>query len=380
MKKIHITLVGGQPAPIYHGIVATHPDKVVYVYSSSSKNSLSALKKELDIDSEELLLDPTDPQEILAAAVTLAKKYADDEITVNISSGLKSWSHFFGVVFDRMENAAVVYMDQNNVLWNYKTLTSSRNFNFDMHALFRLYGNSLDRNYRRYDNYTQEDKDCISKIEQIRLHNVKDFNLLTAVLTKEQSHILQHSSWGKFTLENSPSYVEWEKSSNNAIGFVRIGLYNRKGWYKEMFMESENIVDVVFNSAWFELKVATILERWNKTQEICMNCRFPFKTGADKNETDIIINTGTKILFVECKTQIAHPTDIDKFRSVVKAYGGMGSKGLFITDARMTDVAREKCKENGILSFSLQDDHKHLSSEDALIRMLDSELFNINTK
>lgn len=380
MKKIHITLVGGQPAPIYHGIVATHPDKVIYIYSSSSENSLLALKKELDIDCDEVLLDPTDPQEILAAAVTLAKKYANDEITVNISSGLKSWSHFFGVVFDRMENATIVYMDQNNVLWNYKTLTSSRNFNFDMHVLFRLYGNSLEKNYRKYESYTQEDKDCISKIEQIRLHNVKDFNLLTAVLTKEQARILQHSPWGKFTLEDSPSYVEWEKTTKDTVGFVRIVLYNRKGWHREMFLESENIVDIVFNSAWFELKVATILENWDKAMEICMNCRFPFKTGADKNETDIIINTGTKILFVECKTQIAHTTDIDKFRSVVKAYGGMGSKGIFITNAKMTDVAREKCKENGILSFSLEDDHNNLSPTEALINMLDSELFNINTK
>ena len=33
--KVHITLVGGQPAPVYNGIVATRPDKVVFVYSNS---------------------------------------------------------------------------------------------------------------------------------------------------------------------------------------------------------------------------------------------------------------------------------------------------------------------------------------------------------
>ncbi len=32
MAKIHITLVGGQPAPVYNGIVATNPDDLVYVY------------------------------------------------------------------------------------------------------------------------------------------------------------------------------------------------------------------------------------------------------------------------------------------------------------------------------------------------------------
>ena len=36
MAKIHITLVGGQPAPVYHGIVAIQPDKIVFIYSQES--------------------------------------------------------------------------------------------------------------------------------------------------------------------------------------------------------------------------------------------------------------------------------------------------------------------------------------------------------
>lgn len=30
----HITLIGRQPAPVYHGIVATQPDKVILAYSN----------------------------------------------------------------------------------------------------------------------------------------------------------------------------------------------------------------------------------------------------------------------------------------------------------------------------------------------------------
>ena len=111
-----------------------------------------------------------------------------------------------------------------------------------------------------------------------------------------------------------------------------------------------------------------------------MNCHFPYRSNLDKNETDIIVNTGPKILFVECKTQITHNTDIDKFRSVIKGYGGTGSKGLFVTDAKMTDMAKQKCNENGILTFSLQDEHLGMSNEQALILLLESELFNINAK
>ena len=112
MSKIHITLVGGQPAPVYHGIVATEPDKVVFIYSASSRKAMNALIKEIgSVVSEQIELDVTSPVKIKSCAERLAKQYHEDEITVNISSGLKSWSHWFGVVFDKCPNASVVYMD-----------------------------------------------------------------------------------------------------------------------------------------------------------------------------------------------------------------------------------------------------------------------------
>lgn len=84
---------------------------------------------------------------------------------------------------------------------------------------------------------------------------------------------------------------------------------------------------------------------------------------------------------MECKTQIAKTTDIDKFRSVVKTYGGTGSKGLFVTKEKLSDVARAKCIENAILSFSFKDaENWNLQPEKALALLLDNELFNINAK
>lgn len=382
MAKIHITLVGGQPAPVYHGIVATQPDKVVFIYSESSRDVVEKVRSEIHIaEDEQKPLDTTDPHLIMERAKALAEKYKEDEVTLNISSGLKSWSHLFGRVFDSMPNASVVYMDQNNVLWNYRTMEHKSDFEFDMDVLFRLYGNRLE-NYKRLTDYTEEDLKALDKIKNIRLFNIPDFNKLTATLNDKQQNILRNQNSGKFDLmaNGSQSYVEWEKTTKDSIGFVRIFLAKKNGKSQEVTFESENAVDLAFNSGWFEFEIATLLSKWTKAKSVYLNCHFPFKPKVDKNEVDIIVNTGTKILFVECKTQIIHTTDIDKFRSVVKGYGGTGSKGLFVTDAKMTDVAREKCEEHGLLSFSLQDDHLGMSHEKALALLLDSELFNINTK
>ncbi len=382
MAKIHITLVGGQPAPVYHGIVATQPDKVVFIYSESSRDAMEKVRSEIHMaEDKQEPLNTTDPQQIMKRANILAEKYKNDEVTLNISSGLKSWSHLFGRVFNSMPNASVVYMDQNNVLWNYRTMERKADFVFDMDVLFRLYGNRLE-NYKRLTDYTEKDLNALDKIRNIRLFNVPDFNKLTATLNDKQKNILRNQNSGKFDLmaNGTQSYVEWEKTTKDSIGFVRIFLARKNGKSQEVTFESENAVDLAFNSGWFEFEVATLLSKWTKAKSIYLNCHFPFKPKVDKNEVDIIVNTGTKILFVECKTQITHTTDIDKFRSVVKGYGGTGSKGLFVTDARMTDVARKKCEEHGLLSFSLQDDHLGMSHEKALALLLDSELFNINTK
>lgn len=386
MTKVHITLVGGQPAPVYHGIVATKPEKVIYIYSSDSLHVLNSICREIDLPYEKIELDPIEPIKISHCAHTLAEKYKDDEVTLNISSGLKSWSHLFGLVFDKMDNAAVVYMDQNNVLWNYKTMLSQNDFEFDMHALFRLYGNPLENNYKKFLEYTAEDDMAAVKIEQIRNYQIQNndlgvFNQLVALLDFKNQNILKNSHTGHFELNDKQNCVEWiKKESNCPNEKVLLSLCSKNKGVRKWKIESPHAIGLVFNSGWFEYKVAKLLSSWNKAKEICLNCSFPFRPKLDKNEVDIIVNTGTKILFVECKTQIKNTTDIDKFRSVVKTYGGTGSKGLFVTQAKMTDIAKKKCEENGILSFSLEDGLCGLPVDKALFLCLDKELFNINTR
>lgn len=371
MKKIHITLVGAQPAPIYNGIIAISPHKIIYIYSQSknSRITLSTLKNELKIDADEIQLDVTNPTKIKYCAEQLAEIYKDHEVTVNISSGLKSWAYWFSVVFAQYENASVIYFDQNNVLWNYRTMQSSTDFNFDMHTLFRLYGNPIENNYTPFSQYTPQDFEIIEKIEKVRKSNFLAFKELTATLSIEENNILRNNNTGKFIKENSS--VRWDRPNNKVIFNIN---------NKSTTISSPHAVDLAFHTAWFELKVAQILSKWDKAKEICMNCRFPFNADFDKNEVDIIVNTGNKILFVECKTQIANTTDIDKFRSVIKEYGGIGSKGLFITDTKMKPMAKKKCKDHNIISFSLNDKHKMKNYENALFELLDNELYNINAK
>ena len=375
--KVHITLVGGQPAPVYHGIVATQPDKVVFIYSNDSKDVVSVLMKEIDIEvDKQPPLDTTNPAKITERAAMLAEKYKDDEITLNISSGLKSWSHLFGLVFDKMANSSVVYIDQNNVLWNYRTMLPSKDFTFDMDVLFRLQGNPLNH-FVPFTDYTEEDVATMNRLIAARKYNCGKFNKLTTILSKEWERLLEQKH-GCLSLSED-DYVEWEKPN-----FVRLVLSTKRYGQQEFVLESPHAASMAFHAGWFEYKVARMLSHWRYAKNVRLNCIFTPKGKNTilfpKNEIDIIVNTGNKILFVECKTQINSSTDIDKFRTAVKNYGGMGSKALFVTDSVMTDLQKEKCKESGIISFSLQDPSLGTNKEQKLFQLLENELFNINTK
>lgn len=378
MAKVHITLVGGQPAPVYHGIVATQPDKVVFIYSESSLDAVTKVKREIQISvDEQPPLDTTDPQIIMERAKSLAETYKNDEVTINISSGLKSWSHLFGRVFDAVPNASVIYMDQNNVLWDYRTMEKKTDFLFDMDVLFRLQGNAL-THFVSYSDYTEEDKKTMDTLINARKYNCGSFNKLMTLLSKEWEGKLNNQQSGCFSISEN-NFVEWKKPD-----FVRLTLNTKKYGNQEFVMESPHAVSMAFHTAWFEYKVARMLSHWRYAKDIRLNCIFPPKNTNSvkypKNEIDVVVNTGTKILFVECKTQINSSTDIDKFRTAVKNYGGMGSKALFVTDNVMNDLQKEKCRESGIIAFSLQDTTIGSNKKQELFKILEQELFNINTK
>jgi len=118
-----------------------------------------------------------------------------------------------------------------------------------------------------------------------------------------------------------------------------------------------------------------------------MNVKFPYVEGNPKNEIDIIVNTGNRLMFVECKTQIHTLTDLDKFSKAVRNYGGTGCHALFVTYGPMTSEAAEKCRDNGIIPFSFKDTLTASHDDDrrgiitrALHQLLDERLFTINKK
>lgn len=363
--RVHITLVGGQASPIYNGIVAANPEKVVYIYSEQTKEIANRIADQVGIPSERRSMSPTDLVDIENKVKKCVERYANDEVTVNVSSGTKPWSIYFAQHFGNLPNAKVFYIDQNNILSNLTDKTSYK-FAFDVDAQFKVLNNPLTK-YKSIKQYTEADDQCVSQIEKLRSFNYHAFNELATKFGKNYAPSI--------TLADGSS-LAWDKQSNT----MSCAIFKKNGNCLSLDMTSPNIRSLFANTGWFEYKVAKILAGWSQAIDVRLNCVFPASNNAPKNEIDIIVATDTKALFVECKTQITEITAVDKFRNAIEVYGGMGSKGIFITDAEMTPVALEKCKDSQLLAFSLQENHNGKPVDSALFEYLDKNINKINPR
>lgn len=358
MSKVHISLVGGQPAPVLYCIQEDRPDIVHLVYSNESRNNLAVIKKEISgCEVRETLLDAVDPTKIHTAANELKQEYSGDQVVLNISSGTKSWAFFFSTILGSCENCTVVYFDQNNTLWNYSTLKGHRVGLFDLEKHFRLYGTPLEDNYTNFSLYTKEDYDTATSIREFRRNtDLGVFNSLTTVLDTGWKTALENKQSDLFEVDMD-NYVEWNKELGDGRQLIRISM-PRKG---TMELNSPHAVSLLFNTGWYEYLVAREISLWDKSRDILLNCKFKSTSqhNLDKNEVDIIFRTDNRIFFVECKTSLHNGTDIDKFRATCRKYGGTSCIGLLVVDSRISNANKEKCSDNGIEYFSFTEAKKH---------------------
>ena len=131
------------------------------------------------------------------------------------------------------------------------------------------------------------------------------------------------------------------------------------------YFEAPHLKDLLFFAGWFEVMVARMLSVWKSGQDIRVGVRFDFASSMRmKNEIDIIMNTGNKLLFVECKTRIMHLNDLDKFNNVVKTYGGTGSKALFVSYYGIDKDVEEKVNKLYIMRGAKPEEISELHAGD----------------
>lgn len=392
-KNIHITLVGGQLIPLYVGWMhdlkqRSSIDTLVLVHS---EDTLSDAQRFTEIvapaQCHYIELSATDIKSMEQEVARLVMQFAESDIVVNISGGLKPWSLLFYQHFS--PQACCLYVDQNNLVTYLSTFKTFQEELLDMETRFRLQKQGVPK-HRKLTDYTDEDFKDVERLEKLRKQNYKDFNLLTSpqMPTSTPAPWVVQSKGTYHSPKGDPyAYISWDKKEH----WIEMSFFHRdrRGYVTERF-SSPNAFNIVFYFAWFELKTAFVLKELPGVRDIWVNCEFQTQEGSTKNEIDIIVDMGAKLCFIECKTMIYNTTDLDKFASAMRNFAGLSSKGFFVTldrpSLKSTGVysqAKEKCQDNKLGYFNFgqyQDAQQQRKRLPSLVELISQSLPRSSTR
>lgn len=370
-RKIQIAFVGKEASPVYYPISLYKPDKVVLFYSEQTTNVADCIKEVIqenvkDIQCEKRKLSPNNIGEITKNLVKCYEQYKADEVIVNFSSGTKAWAYIAIQEKIRLNNVQFIYVDQTNTIWN---LTTEQQDSFDIESIdteLKLHMVETIR-YKSITGYTDEDRAVVKTIKALRQFHHGEFNELTMDFSKHANKTLSETRNGSSLL--------WDKATKSFV----ICLRKNNGKCMEEKLQSPNVRNLLLNTGWFEFQVADIMSQWNFIKDIRLNCVFPSKENAPKNEIDIIASTGKRLIFVECKTDIRDKTAIDKFAKASKNYGGLGRIAIFVTEEPLDSTELEKCNDSNILTFSFKNVLFDADPEEELHDKILQQLSKINS-
>lgn len=384
MEKLHIALVGAQTMPIYIGILESDADKFILIHSTQTKSNAEIIARYINRDNTVLFELPAwDFPKMKDRIDGLLAEYKDWSIEANISGGSKPWGFMFSMLAFEYSNMSLFFVDQSCMIHNISNLTSRMAKPLDGGIRQILEFNQILESNQASSvthvdltSYGEKDVSILTEIKRCRKKYPKIFNNLTIPKRGIQKRY-QNNKLDTIVDDQSQSEISWDIRGPEQK--VKLTFINRLGNTDVVTFQSPHAFDMVVSSGWFEYEIARCLELWTEAKDIWLNSVFPYRNNTPKNEIDIIVNVGYKLLFVECKTKIFDYTDIDKFRSAVKNYGGLSSKAIFISLESMDAKTIEKCETNGIDYFSL-DGKPAVEMKKALFAKLNTIMGVSNTK
>lgn len=331
--KHQIIFLGGQLLPIYIGIKEFMPDKIHFIVSNESKEGEIVFKelfKELKFS--EYVCDPFNFYSIRSILENIIIKVGEkDEIHINMTGGTKIMLlSAYSVIGDKKINGFYIDQDFNLIeipTYSKKIIESQ----LSIRDFFFLSGHKMFSSKHLTDVTPLELKTSY-EIESFAISYSKLYSRITGQIRKKH-RILSESGFETLTDYES---IKWGND------FVEI-----KNKNKFITFKSNNVKGLFFNAGWWELIVATEVAKWDKAKEVMIHCELPFKSDDKvlKNEIDILVNTGKKLIFVECKSGIIKQEDINKIKIVKQTYGGTISKSLLVSRFMPPQSIIEKCKE-----------------------------------
>lgn len=361
--KHQITLVGGQLLPLFLGIKEFSPDKIHFIVSQESKDKVRMLKPFFsDKIFSEKQCNAFDFTSIKTNLTEILKKIdPSDEVEFNLTGGTKIMVLAAQAIMQEM-NLHGFYINLNNTFlevpsYKIKKITSE----ITTKEFLEMTGHQISHS-KLISDFSGDDFKAVAAIESFSLSYDRLLLQINSKIRKTYDKMNNIPVSGQLEI-NKNCKLLW---ADNKINVILQGREILK-------IDSTNVRTLFFNAGWWELAVAEAVSKWSKAKELLIQCELPFKTdlSSTKNEIDVLVNIGGKLIFIECKSGMVKQEDINKMRVIKDTYGGLVSKSLLVCRYMPTTSIIEKCKELNIEIFYTLVGKNHINSIDKLIPTLD---------
>jgi hypothetical protein len=363
-----IAFVGGQLLPVFIGIKEFAPETIHFVVSDESKGSITALKSFLSGKVfAEIVCDPFDFISIKSTCESIINRIPpNDEVHFNLTGGTKIMVLAAQSLISEGKVTGF-YVNQNDTLLHLPTYQINKlNARITAKEFFEVSGHKLN-NSKNINDFSKEDFKAAREIEAFSTSENEMFYGITASIRKKYDRLdkLPLSGRMNITLAEIKRSVKLSWDSN--------GILLESAGNNIFGIRTPNAKTIFFNAVWWELIVAKEISRWGKATELLIHCELPFKTSTKtpKNEIDILINLGGKLIFVECKSGLVKQEDINKMKVVKDTYGGIVSRAILVSRFKPHPTIIEKCSEVSIDIFYMFDDKTQVNSISKLLTLLD---------
>lgn len=342
--KHQITLVGGQLLPVLVGIKEFSPNKIHFIVSEESKSKICLIEPFLIGKTfSENICNPFSFSSIKSTCEDVLNQIAQaDEVQFNLTGGTKIMVLAVqSLILERKLNG--FYINQDDTLLILPTYQiENLSCKISVKEFLEISGHKMSSSKTMAD-FANEDFKAIDEIDKFSVTHDKLILEINSKIRKTYDKLSKIPRAGQLEINKSAKFIWTDKS----IAVEVSG--------KEVFkILSHKVRSLFFHASWWELIVAREISLWSKVKELLIQCELPFKTDTmiTKNEIDVLVNLGGKLIFIECKSGMVKQEDINKMRIVKDTYGGIISKSLLVCRFLPTSTILEKCKELNIDVFS----------------------------
>tara|TARA_R110002072_G_scaffold92432_3_gene205722 strand:+ start:2719 stop:3813 length:1095 start_codon:yes stop_codon:yes gene_type:complete len=357
-----VILLGGQLLPVYIGFLERKPQVVHILYTKETVRLKTRLVKHFNgVKIFDYQADPYDYDSIQEIITNIICHNEGAIFELNLTSGTKLMALASQQVFQNLDSFSFYIDQKQNIIDISNGAKSKISSSISTKIFLSLSGhNSYTSNTLK--SYSRAELELAKDIFELRKNKsgIGELFKLFRVLGVD-------SNASNFKYYDAKYKIHWQ-NKNLSVKAPRFNL-NSHG---------ENAFQILTTGLWWELIVSLVVKDWKSAKDVHMSLAIKSSQNdkLDKNEIDILLNTGQNILFLECKAGIVTQSDINKIRTVSKFYGGISSKSILVSFFKPKEHLIEKCQDLDIEIFYIQES----STKQNDIRTILTKLDRILTK